>query len=84
MEQSQTILMYSTSWCKDCKQAKRFFDANQIEYTVIDVDDDKEGLSIVKKLNNGIRIVPTIVFPDGSILVEPSDAELAVKLGIAA
>ena len=35
-----------------------------------------------QEINNGKQIIPTIVFPDGSVLVEPSNAELADKLGI--
>jgi hypothetical protein len=30
-----------------------------------------------------MRVIPTIVFADGSVLSEPSDAELAAKLGLA-
>ena len=39
-------------------------------------------MKYVEKINNGKRIIPTMVFSDGSILVEPSNAELAEKLGI--
>jgi glutaredoxin len=48
----------------------------------VDIDQDPEGREYVMKVNDGSRSVPTIVFPDGSILVEPSNAELAEKLGI--
>ena len=82
MEENNTIIMYSTTWCGDCKRSKRLLDKHQIEYMYIDVDRDQEALAIVKELNNGVRVVPTIVFPDGSRLVEPSDAELSAKLGL--
>jgi len=39
-------------------------------------------LRIVEDANQGKRIIPTIFFPDGSRLVEPTDAELATKLGL--
>ena len=53
-----------------------------IEYIDIDVDENKVGLDLVKQVNGGRRVVPTIIFPDNSILVEPSNGELAEKLGI--
>lgn len=78
----EQIIMYSTSWCSDCHRAKFFFDEYGIGYVNVDVDKDKEGLAIVKQLNNGQRVVPTIIFPDGSVLVEPSTTMLAEKLGV--
>jgi len=53
-----------------------------IEYEWIDTDQNKDAEDIVKTLNHGKRIIPTIIFPDGSILVEPSNIQLATKLGI--
>ena len=48
----------------------------------MDIAQDPEAIAYVEEVNQGQRIVPTIVFPDGSILVEPSNAELAEKLGL--
>ena len=72
--------MYSTSWCPDCFQARYIFKKFQIDYLEIDIDKDAKAAEKVKELNNGIRPVPTILFPDGSILVEPSNSELILKL----
>jgi len=76
------ITMYSTSWCPDCKRAKDFFAKHQIQYEDLDIEANPDGITFVKKLNNGMRIVPTIIFPDGNILTEPSNAQLAEKLGL--
>ncbi len=76
------IAMYGTQWCIDCFRAKEFFARHDIGYRWIDVDQDESGLEFVVEANHGKRIVPTIVFEDGSTLAEPSDAELAIKLGI--
>lgn len=76
------IVMYSTSWCPDCHRAKHFFDEYGVAYLEVDVDKDEAGLLLVKQLNNGRRVVPTIIFPDGSILVEPSTTALAKKVGV--
>src|SRR3972149_6246067 len=79
---SNTIVVYSTVWCPDCKRAKRFFGEQRVPYVNIDIEQDAEAMAFVEKLNNGMRIIPTIVFPDGSMLVEPSNAELAAKLSL--
>src|SRR6202158_285170 len=61
---------------------KKFFGEQRIHYDFIDVEMDKEGLAFVEKVNNGKQMIPTLVFEDGSTLVEPSNAELAAKLGL--
>jgi mycoredoxin len=78
----EKITIYGTSWCGGSRRAKRMLDDNKIPYHWIDIDVEKESRAIVEKINNGFRSVPTIIFPDGSILVEPSDEKLAEKLGI--
>ncbi len=76
------IKMYGTVWCSDCKRSKKFFGEQRVHYDFIDIDEDPAGLKIVEELNEGKQIIPTIVFDDGSTLVEPSNAELAQKLGL--
>ncbi len=79
---NQEILIYSTTWCSDCKRAKKFFGEHRIPYINIDIEENPAGMAYVEEVNNGKRIIPTIVFPDGSLLVEPSNAELAEKMGL--
>ncbi|NLG73691.1 MAG: mycoredoxin [Chloroflexi bacterium] len=79
----QIITVYGTVWCGDCRRTRRFLDEHQIEYQWINIDQDKVGEQYVLKVNKGNRSVPTILFPDGSILVEPSNAQLAKKLNLA-
>ena len=74
------IKMYGTTWCGDCKRAKAFFEKHNIEYDWFDTDENEDFENYVKSLNNGNRIVPTILFEDGSMLVEPSDDDLVKKL----
>jgi thioredoxin reductase (NADPH) len=77
-----TIMVYGATWCPDCKRAKQFFGEQRIQYNNIDIDDDAKSIEFVEKVNSGKRTIPTIVFPDGQILVEPSNAQLASKLGL--
>ena len=74
------ITMYSTSWCPDCVRAKMMFRRLKVSFTEIDVDKSKEGHKIVMDHNKGKRVVPTIIFPDGSVLVEPTNRELRQKV----
>lgn len=76
------ITLYGTQWCSDCKRAKQFFGEQRLHYHFVDVDADAAGLEYVEKVNSGKRIIPVILFDDGSTLVEASNADLAAKLGI--
>jgi len=76
------IIMYGTSWCYACKHARKIMDQYQIPYQWIDIDQNEEGRRLVEKINHGLRSVPTILFPDGSILVEPDKAQLLQQLGL--
>lgn len=73
------IVMYSIEWCPDCRRAKFFFKRKNIDVLEVDVNTDKNAEAFVKELNNGNRSVPTIILPDGSMLVEPSTEELENK-----
>jgi mycoredoxin len=73
------IVMYSVEWCPDCRRAKFFFKRKKIDVLEIDVNTDKTAEEFVKELNNGNRSVPTIILPDGSMMVEPSTNELESK-----
>jgi mycoredoxin len=73
------IVMYATDWCGDCRMAKRWFDQHDVPYQVINIEQDDAAATYVKQVNGGRSSVPTIIFPDGSILVEPSARDLAAK-----
>ncbi len=77
-----TITMYGTYWCGDCKRAKQFFGEHRVQYEFVDIDGDAEGIKVVEGANNGKHIIPVIFFDDGSSLIEPSNAELAAKIGL--
>lgn len=77
-----TIVVYSTVWCPDCKRAKQFFGEQRVTYTNVDIEKDSKAMAFVEEINDGKRVVPTIIFPDGQIMTEPSNAELAQKLNL--
>jgi glutaredoxin-like protein len=77
------IIIYGADWCGDCRRARRFLTQNNIKFEWINIEQDKDGEQFVLKVNKGMRSIPTIIFEDGSILVEPSNAQLAQKLSLA-
>lgn len=76
------LTVYGAVWCEDCIRAKKFLGEQRVHYTWVDVEQSAEGLAFVEQVNQGKRIIPTLVFADGSVLVEPSNAELAARLGL--
>ena len=81
-ENHKHLIVYGTTWCPDCKRSKQFLGEQRIHYDWVDIEKDAEAMTYVEQVNQGKRIIPTIVFPDGSILAEPTNAELAQKLGL--
>jgi thioredoxin reductase (NADPH) len=77
-----TIEVYGASWCGDCRRAKRFLGDQRIPYAWHDIEQEPQLLAFIKERNGGKDIIPTIVFPDGSHLAEPTNEELADKLGL--
>ena len=76
------ITVYGAYWCPDCRRSKQFLGEHQIPYNWVDIEQDPAGEQVVIAKNEGKRIIPTIVFADGTALVEPSNAALAAKLGL--
>jgi thioredoxin reductase (NADPH) len=78
---TETIILYGADWCPDCRRAKKFLRGNNIEYTFIDVDIDKEATAKVEKINNGKRIIPTLILNEKSY-TNPDNNVLSSLLGI--
>jgi thioredoxin reductase (NADPH) len=76
------IIVYGANWCPDCRTSKQFLGEHQIPYKWIDIEEDKAAERLVIKKNDGKRIIPTLVFGDGAFLAEPTNAQLAEKLGL--
>ena len=77
-----SIQVYGAPWCPDCRRAKKFLSEQRIEFAWHDIEAEPEGLKVVEERNNGNHTIPTIVFDDDTHLAEPSNEELADKLGL--
>jgi mycoredoxin len=75
-----SLTVYGTSWCPDVKRSRALLDREGVEYSYVDVEADAAAERRVRELQDGARRIPTIVWEDGSFLVEPSDDELSARL----
>jgi thioredoxin reductase (NADPH) len=76
------IKVYGANWCPDCRRAKRFLSDQRVPFEWHDIEREPEGVAIVRERNGGNSVIPTILFPDGTHLSEPTNEELADKLGL--
>ncbi len=74
------LIVYGTRWCGDCLRTRRYLESHAIPFQWIDIDQNKDAERFVIETNHGNRSVPTIIFPDGAILVEPSNLKLKEML----
>jgi mycoredoxin len=74
------LIMYSTTWCGYCKRLKTALKAEGISYREIDIEQDPAAAEFVGSVNNGNHVVPTVKFPDGSTLTNPSIKDVKAKL----
>jgi mycoredoxin len=75
-----TIQLFGNKWCPDCRRARLYLENNSISYLFTDVEADPEVKKRVIEINHGYCSVPTILFPDGTILTEPSNQVLDQKI----
>lgn len=74
------LTMYTTTWCGFCKNLKRQLAKSGVEITEVDIERDPEAAKFVESVNGGNQTVPTLLFPDGSTLVNPSAKEVQARL----
>lgn len=77
---SGQLIMYTTQWCGFCKNLKRQLARDGIEMTEIDIERDPAAAEFVESVNGGNQTVPTVVFPDGTTMVNPSAAQVRERL----
>ena len=77
---SGQLIMYTTQWCGFCKNLKRQLARDGIEMTEIDIEQDPAAAEYVMSVNGGNQTVPTVVFPDGTAMTNPSAAQVRERL----
>lgn len=79
---SEPIVIYTSKFCLHSRIVKRFFEEQEFPVEFINIDGDHEARERVMALNRGYASVPTLLFPDGTQMTEPSMGEIKAKLGI--
>jgi len=64
------IKVYGADWCSDCVTAKRFLDSKGVEFEYIDITDNEKAITLVEQINNGKRVIPTLMV-DGVSFTNP-------------
>lgn len=76
----EPLIMYTTVWCGFCRRLKRQLAQDGIEVREVDIEVETDAAEYVMSVNGGNRTVPTVVFPDGSAMTNPSAAKVKVRL----
>ena len=77
---SDQLTVYSTQWCGYCHRLMRQLDREDVAYTVVDIEHDPAAADFVRSVNGGNQTVPTVLFPDGTALTNPSLAQVKEQL----
>ena len=70
------IIMYSANWCSDCVIAKKFLDDQGITYRYIDINNNVKATELIKKINNGKRVIPTFII-NNKTYINPGISKLS-------
>jgi mycoredoxin len=76
----QQVTMYSTVWCGYCRRLKSQMEREGIAYVEVDIEEVPGAADLVMSVNGGMQTVPTVIFPNGSALTNPSLAEVKAQL----
>lgn len=77
-----TFTMFTTPWCGYCHRLKGQLDREGISYEIVDIEQQPEAAEIVERANGGNQTVPTLLYPDGSTMTNPSVADVKAKLAL--
>ncbi len=69
------LTVYGASWCGDCRHTQRYLDAVGVRYRYVDLGVDRAAQAMLD--DAGYRAIPVVVTTDGTVLIEPSERELA-------
>lgn len=75
------LVLYGADWCGDCRRAKVWLRENNVPFTEVDVENDDAARDRAIEIANGRKNIPVLVLPNGTVLIEPTNAQLAAALG---
>jgi mycoredoxin len=78
--EDKKIVVYGHPACSMVAPVKSMLNQSKVEYEYINIFEDWDARQRVLQINNGNQSVPTLEFPDGTTLTEPSTGMLREKL----
>jgi len=75
------VTMYTTDWCGYCVRLKKLMQREGIPFSEVNIERDDAAAALVMQANGGNRTVPTLLFPDGVALTNPSIDQVKAQLG---
>lgn len=81
-DRNEKIILYTSSFCVHSLSVEHLLREYDIPAEIVNIDGDAEARARLIELNDGYASVPTLIFPDGAQLTEPSMRRLREKLGI--
>ncbi len=77
------IRVVGNRWSPRSHQVKDFLARNQVPYQWLDIELTPEAQQLVEYAQpNDLQLLPLVIFPDGSNLVQPSNLEIAARIGL--
>jgi mycoredoxin len=80
----QLPTVFTTRWCGYCVRLKSQLNRAGIAFREVDIENNASAAVLVAEVNSGNLTVPTVLFPDGSAVTNPTAAEVSSRLGAAA
>jgi thioredoxin reductase (NADPH) len=76
------IRVAGAQWSARCHEVKDFLARNRIPYQWLDIEVDGEARALVDSIENDNHQLPVIFFPDGRVLINPENINLAEACGL--
>ena len=76
----EAVTMYTTQWCGYCVRLKKLMQREGIQFAEVDIENDAQAAELVMQANGGNRTVPTLLFPNGTALTNPSIDQVKAEL----
>ena len=74
------LTMYTTTWCGYCVRLKHQLGREGIPFEEVNIEADPAAADLVSSVNGGNHTVPTLVFPNGTALTNPTVAQVKEQL----
>ena len=74
------VTMFTTQWCGYCVRLKKLMQREGIDFAEVDIENDAAAADLVMQANGGNRTVPTLLFPDGTAMTNPSIDQVTSQL----